>query len=174
MIRARISKSLRRCARGGARLGWFGRLGERGAAAVEFALFSPVMVLMALGVYEYSRWASVEIELEQSLRAGAQIAMNDIDFLNGFCTRIGDAVQAATDLTPAPTELSCSPPVCRCPDGTENPTGCPGATGYTSCPGDIIPDVFVTFEFGTTYVPVFFDLPGIINNPRQELTIRIR
>ena len=150
------------------------RIGARGAVAVEFALFSPVLILMILGVYEYSRWAGVEIELEQSLRAGAQIALMQSTNAVNFCTDIDAAVQAATDLTPTPTQISCtSPPECRCPDGLPNPGGCPGDGNYASCTGGITPDIFVSFEFGTTYDPIFFSLPGIITDPRQELTIRV-
>ena len=151
------------------------RLGARGAAAVEFGLFAPVLAVILMGLYEYSQWASVEIELEQSLRAGAQVAMMESDYQTGFCGKITAAVQAATDLTPAPTLLSCSsPPVCRCPNGAINLGGCPGASNYSQCPGNITPDIFISFEFGTTYQPVFVSLPGIINNPKQDLTIRVR
>ncbi|TDW30408.1 TadE/TadG family type IV pilus assembly protein [Cryobacterium psychrophilum] len=46
--------------------------GERGAAAVEFALILPVLLLLVLGVIEFSRVYNVQISLSNAAREGAR------------------------------------------------------------------------------------------------------
>lgn len=48
------------------------RRGERGAAAVEFALVLPVLILLVLGVIEFSRVYNVQISLSNAAREGAR------------------------------------------------------------------------------------------------------
>lgn len=48
------------------------RCGERGAAAVEFALILPVLVLLVLGLVEFSRVYNVQISLSNAAREGAR------------------------------------------------------------------------------------------------------
>lgn len=45
---------------------------ERGAAAVEFALVLPVLILLVLGVIEFSRVYNVQISLSNAAREGAR------------------------------------------------------------------------------------------------------
>lgn len=45
---------------------------ERGAAAVEFALILPVLILLLLGLMEYGRVYSVQISLSNAAREGAR------------------------------------------------------------------------------------------------------
>src|SRR5262245_17088729 len=49
--------------------------GRRGAAAVEFALVLPVMVLIALGCVDFGRFAYDYIALKNAARAGAEYAI---------------------------------------------------------------------------------------------------
>jgi Flp pilus assembly protein TadG len=157
-------------------------IGRAGAAAVEFALFLPVLLLMVLGLYEYSRWIGMEIELEQALRAGAQSAMIGQNYTDP--TAIQAAVLGATDLLPAPAVYYTFPGgstpqtgtpyfSCVCPDGTVNL--CPGDPSYTSCTGGVPPGQFITIAAQTTYDPVILNLPGITANMPiwQELTFRL-
>lgn len=46
--------------------------GERGAAAVEFALVLPVLVLLIMGLLEFSRLYNVQISLSNAAREGAR------------------------------------------------------------------------------------------------------
>ncbi len=48
------------------------RRGERGAAAVEFALVLPVLLLLVLGMIEFSRVYNVQISLSNAAREGAR------------------------------------------------------------------------------------------------------
>lgn len=45
---------------------------ERGAAAVEFALILPVIILLLLGMIEFSRVYNVQISLSNAAREGAR------------------------------------------------------------------------------------------------------
>jgi Flp pilus assembly protein TadG len=47
-------------------------LGERGAAAVEFALVVPVLLLLLLGIMEYSRAFNAQSTLSAAAREGAR------------------------------------------------------------------------------------------------------
>lgn len=69
------------------------RCGERGAAAVEFALILPVLVLLVLGLVEFSRVYNVQISLSNAAREGARnMAIHN---------RPGDARTAASDAAPS-------------------------------------------------------------------------
>lgn len=46
--------------------------GERGAAAVEFALVLPVLILLIMGLLEFSRLYNVQISLSNAAREGAR------------------------------------------------------------------------------------------------------
>ncbi|TFD25470.1 TadE/TadG family type IV pilus assembly protein [Cryobacterium lyxosi] len=47
--------------------------GERGAAAVEFALILPILLLLVLGLVEFSRVFNVQISLSNAAREGARV-----------------------------------------------------------------------------------------------------
>jgi Flp pilus assembly protein TadG len=46
--------------------------GERGAAAVEFALILPILLLLVLGLVEFGRAYNVQISLSNAAREGAR------------------------------------------------------------------------------------------------------
>ena len=142
-----------------------------GAAATEFALFSPIALLMIAGLVDYSKYIATRIELEQALRAGGQYALKD--FLDAATVRA--AVSAATDLTPLTVTYNpATDSFCECPDGTANL--CPGNANYVPCAGGERPGLFVNIRGVTTFDPLFADLPGLSDNMTvsQELTLRVR
>ena len=67
--------------------------GERGAAAVEFALILPVLLILVLGLVEFGRAFNVQISLSNAAREGARYMAihNDSD----------DAKAAAIDAAPS-------------------------------------------------------------------------
>lgn len=70
---------------------------ERGAAAVEFALILPVLLIMLLGIIEFGRAYSTQITLTQAAREGVRVmAIKDDAVLAETST-----IQAAAALDPA-------------------------------------------------------------------------
>ena len=83
---------------------------ESGAAAVEFALILPVLVLMIVGMIEFSRLYNVQISLSNAAREGARV----MAIYNDSGQASSAAVAAAPELSPALTsgEVSISPGTC--------------------------------------------------------------
>ena len=49
------------------------RTSERGAAAVEFALLAPVLIMVLLGIMEFGRAYNVQISLTNAAREGVRV-----------------------------------------------------------------------------------------------------
>lgn len=152
---------------------FYARRARGGMAAVEFGLFAPVILLMMLGLIDFSMYIATRIELEQAVRAGAQYALRN----PAGVTNITNSVIAATsDLTLAVTDVTVGAPVCECLDsGASNL--CPDDLSYTPCPGDgSQPAEYVSVSASTIYDPMFLDLPTLTSNMTvtQDLTLRVR
>jgi Flp pilus assembly protein TadG len=66
---------------------------ERGAAAVEFALILPALLLLVLGVIEFSRLFNQQISLSNAARSAARVmAISEVQ---------GDAVSAGIAAAPS-------------------------------------------------------------------------
>ena len=50
------------------------RVGDRGAAAVEFALLLPLLLLLVFGIIDFGRAINAQITLTQAAREGARLA----------------------------------------------------------------------------------------------------
>ena len=83
---------------------------ESGAAAVEFALILPVLILMILGMIEFSRAYNVQISLSNAAREGARV----MAIYDDAPLARSSAIAAAPSLNPALTsgEISVSPAAC--------------------------------------------------------------
>ena len=57
-----------------ARRGRYIRVGDRGAAAVEFALLLPLLLLLVFGIIDFGRAINAQITLTQAARTGARLA----------------------------------------------------------------------------------------------------
>ena len=55
------------------RLGGNGRL-DRGAAAVEMAIVLPLLIMMILGIIDFSRVFNAQLQLSQAAREGVRLA----------------------------------------------------------------------------------------------------
>jgi Flp pilus assembly protein TadG len=67
-------------------------LGERGAAAVEFALVLPLLLLIFLGIVQFSQAFQVQAQLAAAAREGARVMALSTD-----SARAQEAVQGAAD-----------------------------------------------------------------------------
>ncbi len=83
---------------------------ERGAAAVEFALILPVLILLVLGLMEYGRVYNVQVSLSNAAREGARTMAIQNDAGKARTA----ARAAAPSVSPALTSanVSVSPAVC--------------------------------------------------------------
>ncbi|MDQ4501879.1 TadE/TadG family type IV pilus assembly protein [Sinomonas sp. ASV322] len=90
---------------------------ERGAIAVEFALVVPLLLLIIVGIVEFSRIYNVQITLNQAAREGARaMAVH-----NDTATAQSQAITAAPGLSPAlsASNVSVTPSSGSCGAGTE-------------------------------------------------------
>jgi Flp pilus assembly protein TadG len=88
---------------------------DRGAAAVEFALVVPVLLLLVLGMIEFSRLYNEQISLTNAARSAARV----MAIGNDQADAVDAAIAASVALTPPLTggDVSFSPGACA-PGGT--------------------------------------------------------
>lgn len=77
---------------------------ERGAAAVEFALVLPLLILFTFGIIEFGRAYSAKIELTAAVREGARAAAlgNDGVAATKGATDLGSGTITVKPITPCP------------------------------------------------------------------------
>ncbi|WP_246080819.1 TadE/TadG family type IV pilus assembly protein [Modestobacter altitudinis] len=87
-------------------------LGERGAAAVEFALVVPLLILLFLGIVEFSQALQVHARLSAAAREGARVVA-----VGGDLTQAHKAVHDAVDSLDLPdSQITISPDACPSTD----------------------------------------------------------
>lgn len=127
------------------------RASDAGAAAVELAVVLPVLMLLAIGIADYSRVFASAITVANAAKAGAQygvqttVTSNDTAAIN-FAAR-QDALDAGS-ITVTSTR------VCRCADGSI--VNCVTAT----CEAYGAPRIYVTVTVSKA-VDMLFDYPGL-------------
>ena len=139
-------------------------------AAVEFALFAPVLLVILAGLVDFSLYIGTRLELEQAVRAGGQYAIRN----PGNATAIANAVVAATNLPITAANVSVGVPYCECLSGVANV--CKGVLTYTPCADGLAPAEYLTVTANTTYDALFIDLPTLSAgmSVQQELVLRVR
>lgn len=93
------------------------RTGERGAAAVEFALILPVLILLVMGLVEFSRVFNIQISLSNAAREGART----MAIHNDAGMAATAAIAAAPSINPAITDgqIAVTPGDCAADDTVE-------------------------------------------------------
>ena len=83
---------------------------ERGAAAVEFALVLPLLLLLVLGIIEFSRLYNIQISLTNAAREGAR----SMAIHNSQPTAKTAAIAAAPSISPSLSngQISIMPAAC--------------------------------------------------------------
>ena len=106
-----------------------GSLGSRGAAAVEFAITAPMLVVLVLGIADYGLLVADSAALEGATRAGAEVGK-----ANPSVTAAQLTALFPSGITPTVTS------VCTCVDNTW-PVGatCPPGPLATPCAGKTNP-----------------------------------
>jgi len=92
------------------------RLGsERGAAAIEFALVLPLLLVMLVGIMEFGHYYNAQLTLTNAAREGARTMA-----ITRVAATATTAVQrAAISLTPAPTIAQIAVTPATCPPGVD-------------------------------------------------------
>jgi Flp pilus assembly protein TadG len=128
-----------------------GARSDRGAAAVEFALLLPLLVLLVFGMIDFGRAINAQITITQAAREGARVLA-----LPGGTTVGSDGNQAYQDRAIAAANglgLTASN-VTDLPDTSTTPeTGCPAGSGSTG--DDAVVKVTYTFTFITPVGVIF-------------------
>jgi Flp pilus assembly protein TadG len=120
---------------------------ERGAAALEFALLTPVLVLLVGGVVDCSRLIAQTLQVAAAAQAGADYAQRRGWDLQGVTTAVSAATPIAAAASPAPTLLT------ACVSG-----GDIVSTTAAACSGGDAPGRFVTVSARAPFSPLF---PGV-------------
>ena len=108
-----------------------GFLGSDGAAAVEFAITVPVLVVLVLGVADYGFLMGSSASLEGATRAGAEVGKANPSVTAAQLTTLNLFPSGVT-----PTVTS----VCTCVDNTwPNGAACPPGPLATPCSGKTNP-----------------------------------
>src|ERR1700747_2671037 len=88
------------------RRAWMSQARDRGAAAVEFALVFPLLLLIVFGIIDFGRALNAQITLTQAAREGAgPDAVGD-----DSGTVVTATKQAATGLSPVNVSVTACPP----------------------------------------------------------------
>lgn len=98
-------------------------VGQRGVAALEFALVMPIILLILLGTYDICNVELQEMKLVDAVRAGGQYVMSfsnytDPAFTNNVTTDVQAALPSDSDWTTNPPTVSVTPsssPAPSCP-----------------------------------------------------------
>ncbi len=109
-------------------------LDTRGVSAVEFAIFAPMLILLAIGTTDLGMGFYRRMQVESAAQAGAQYAL-----LHGFdATAISTAVTSATNFSgiaasPAPSQF------CGCPSSAGiSAMSCSSICSSGSSPGTYV------------------------------------
>jgi Flp pilus assembly protein TadG len=136
---------------------------DRGAAAVEFALIAPLLLLMVLGVTEMGKIVYYRSVLESAARSGTQAGFSTSMTTSAEITTAQATMETAADLAITNsgiggTVTSTATVACECSDGTT--VTC--VTG-TCASGSM--RYIATVTMTRTYTPLFnmTNLPGGFN-----------
>ena len=88
--------------------------GERGAAAVEFALVLPILIILIFFIIEFGRLYNIQISLTGAARAGARsMAIHQPTDVGGAVANAKAAtLQAAPSVPLTPAEVTVTPSSC--------------------------------------------------------------
>jgi Flp pilus assembly protein TadG len=138
---------------------WSGR--NRGAAAVEFAITAPLLIVFVLGVADYGILMNIAASLVGATRAGGEVAKANPSVTAAQLTALGIFPSGAT---PSVSASSCS-----CFDNTTVSCPSPGGAGANPCAAKADTRVlrYVTVSATQSFSPVLswtsFTFPASLN-----------
>lgn len=123
-------------------------IGEKGAAAVEFALILPILLMLVLGIFEFGRAFNIQVSLSEAAREAARYAAvhyADAGYSDEDAQNVGVVAAPSVDLVADNVDVAHDAGACS--------------------PGD---NVVVTVTFNTTYLT---GLPGLIPGMPTDLSL---
>jgi Flp pilus assembly protein TadG len=121
-----------------------------GVAAVEFAICTPVLLLLLMGMCDLGMGISHKLQVWEAAQAGAQYALaNDFNSASIQNAVTGATSWTALSATPAPTQS------CGCPTGTAVAAASPAVPPCTgTCPNGAQSGSYVTVSVTAVYNPL--------------------
>lgn len=146
-------------------------LGDKsGSSAVEFAVAAPVLVLGLVVVTDVGLAISDRMNLDQSVRAGAEFAMNNVEDETTIEDMVRSAATGAYGTNLSNVNSSDIPTVdatrsCECPDAAGVAVSC-----TMLCTGDVPPSIFYDIQASKNYEGIF--IPDFAMNTEIKVQVR--
>jgi len=135
---------------------------EDGVAAVEFALFAPMLFVSILAMTDIGRAVAERAYLGQAVRAGAQAAMADPG-----ASGVESVIEAsAAEIFPAADPIAYTVArYCACPGAAETAVSC-----LATCTGSKPANIYYKLDADRTYDAIL--LPDIALAASQRVRVR--
>ena len=137
------------------RIGGRLRRDRRGSSAVEFAVGAPVLLIGLIIVTDVGLAVSDRMNLDQSVRAGAEFAMNNVEDEDTLEEMVKSAATGAYGTARGDVDSTRIPTVdvtrsCECPDAPGTAVTC-----TVLCAGDVPPSIYYDFLASKAYQGIF-------------------
>jgi len=146
-------------------------LGDKsGSSAVEFAVGAPVLLIGLIIVTDVGLAVSDRMNLDQSVRSGAEFAMNNVESETTLEDMVKSAATGAYGDQLNDIDSSKIPTV----DVTKT-CECPGASGVSVscdqlCSGDVVPYIYYDFAASKDYQGIF--IPNFTMATEMKVQVR--
>lgn len=143
---------------------------KRGSAAVEFAVGAPVLLIGLIIVTDVGLAVSERMNLDQSVRAGAEFAMNSVEDETTLEDMVKSAATGAygvalNDIDSADVPTVDVTKTCECPDAPGVSASCD-----TLCTGEIVPYIYYDFLASQSYQGIF--VPDFTMETEMKVQVR--
>ncbi|MCB2098448.1 MAG: pilus assembly protein [Parvularculaceae bacterium] len=141
-----------------------------GSSAVEFAVGAPVLLVGLVIVTDVGLAVNDRMNLDQSVRAGAEFAMNDVDDETTLEDMVKSAAtgaygQALGDVDSADIPTVDVTRLCECSDSPGVAVSC-----TTLCTGEIPPSIYYDFVASRSYQGIF--IPDFTMATEMKVQVR--
>ncbi|MGE0181637.1 MAG: TadE/TadG family type IV pilus assembly protein [Parvularculaceae bacterium] len=141
-----------------------------GSSAVEFAVGAPVLLVGLVIVTDVGLAVNDRMNLDQSVRAGAEFAMNDVDDETTLEDMVKSAAtgaygQALGDVDSADIPTVDVTRLCECADSPGVAVSC-----TTLCTGEIPPSIYYDFVASRSYQGIF--IPDFTMATEMKVQVR--
>lgn len=141
-----------------------------GSSAVEFAVGAPVLLIGLIIVTDIGLAVGERMSLDQSIRAGAEFAMNNVEDETTLEDMVRSAETGAYGTALGDVDSSEIPTVdvtkiCECPDAPGVTVSCTNV-----CTGDLPPSVFYGFVASKAYQGIF--IPDFTMQTEMKVQVR--